>query len=107
MKTLIYKALKSDIGKILFLIAIFICISNLSFADESSWRKEYNSICGNSHEAVLLSNEDLIVRIDRCKELLNTIKASDSPRKKIYIFRFEKCSNLYQYFMDGKKDEAE
>ncbi len=107
MKILIHKALKSDIAKILLLIAILICVSNLSFADESSWRKEYNSICGNSHEAVLLSKEDLIVRIDRCKELLNTIKSSDNPRKKIYIFRLEKCSNLYQYFMDGKKDEAE
>ena len=107
METFIHKALKSDVAKILFLISILICVSNLSFADESSWKKGYNSICGNSHEAILLTKEDLIVRIDRCKELLNVIKASDNPRKKIYIFRLEKCSNLYQYFIDGKKDEAE
>jgi hypothetical protein len=99
--------MKPSIAKILCLIAILICVSNLSFADESSWREEYNSICGNSHEAGLLSKEDLIVRIDKCKELLNVIKASDNPRKKIYIFRLEKCSNLYQYFIDAKKNEAE
>ncbi len=55
----------------------------------------------------MLSKEDLIVRMDRCKELLNVIKASDNPRKKIYIFRIDKCSNLYQYILDGKKDDEE
>ena len=107
MKIRIHKALRSYMTKLLFLIAALLCISNLTFADETSWRKEYNSLCSNSHEGSLLSKEDLILRIDKCKELLSVIKASDNPKKKIYIFRLEKCSNLYQYLMDLKNNEAE
>lgn len=106
MKPLIHKAKKSYTSKISLLVAIAICISNLSFADEVSWREEYNSICGKSHEAVLLSREDLMDRLERCNKLLNIIHASDNPRKKIYIFRLEKCSNFFQYLMDAKNDEA-
>jgi hypothetical protein len=84
------------------LIAILLCASRFSFAGESSWREEYNSICGKSHEMVLLSKEDLMTRIDRCKTLLNVIKATDDPSKKIYTFRLEKCINFYQYLIDKK-----
>ena len=104
MKTLIHKALKSDIAKILFLIAILICVSTLSFANEESWRDEYNSICGDSQEAVLLPREEINTLIDKCDKLLNKIKAADNPRKKIFIFRIEKCKNFYKFIADSAKD---
>jgi hypothetical protein len=83
-------------------MAVLLCVSGFSFADESSWKEEYGSICGKSHDAVLLSTEDLMTRIDRCKALLNVIRETDNPNRKIYTFRLEKCSNFYQYLLDKK-----
>lgn len=71
-----------------------------SYADETAWRKEYNSICGNRQEAVVLSKEELVSLIDKCDHLLYVINASENPRKKIYIFRLTKCRNFYRYLAD-------
>ena len=107
MKTLIHKALKSGIAKKLFLLAILICVSTLSFANEESWRDEYNSICGDTQEAVTLPREEINTLIDKCDKLLNKIKAADNPRKKTFIFRIERCKKFYQYIVNLTKDEAE
>lgn len=84
-------------------VATVICLSVPAFADEESWKKEYNRICGKSHEAIALSEEDLVNRMKQCNDMLSTIERSDNPRKKIFIFRFEKCRNFYQYLIDSKK----
>jgi hypothetical protein len=103
LSTPIHEVLKNCLWVNLPVIATVMCLSVPSFADEESWKKEYNKICGKRHEAVSLSEEDLVNRVRQCNDMLNTIEESDYPRKKIFIFRFEKCRNFYQYLMDAKK----
>ena len=88
----------------IFLVTIFICVSGLSFANEESWKDEYKSICGDTQEALLLPGKEINTLIDKCDKLLNKIKASDNPRKKIFIFRIEKCKNFYKYITDSRED---
>ncbi len=98
------KSVKSGISIRVLLISILVCFSSLSFANEQSWRYEYNSICGDTQKAVTLPGEEINALIDKCDKLLNEIKATDNPRKKIFIFRIEKCRNFYQYISDSTKD---
>lgn len=103
MKTCIRRALNAVIWVSLPVILV-ICFTGLSFADEESWKKQYNRLCGKSHEAVSMTEEDLASHIKQCDELLRTIDQSDYLRKKIYLFRIEKCRNFYQFLIDSKKD---
>jgi len=98
------KSVKSGISIRIFLISILICVSSLSYANEKSWMDEYNIICGDTQEAVQLPGEEIKTLIDKCDKLLNKIKAADNPRKKIFIFRIEKCRNFYQFIANSKKD---
>jgi hypothetical protein len=66
--------------------------------------EEYNSICGDTQGAVLLPSEEINTLIDKCDKLLIKIKAADNPKKKIFIFRIEKCRNFYKYIADSTKD---
>ena len=98
------RSIKPGIPIRVFLVSILICVSSLSFANEKSWTDEYNSICGDSQEAVLLPREKINILIDKCDKLLKKIDASDNPRKKIFKFRIEKCKNFYKFIADSAKD---
>ena len=84
-------------------IFIIICVSSLSFANDASWKKEYNRLCGNTQEGMLLPEKELMTQIEECDKLLTTINATDNPKKKLYIFRLKKCRNFYQYIIDSKE----
>ena len=103
IRLLAQRSIKPGLLIIIFLVSILICITSLSFANEESWMDEYNSICGDTQKAIKMHSEELNILIDKCDKLLNKIKGSDNPRKKIFIFRIEKCKNFYQYIADSIK----
>lgn len=81
-------------------------IDNLSFADEEdAWKKEFNELCGHSNESMTLPAERLNYLIERCNKLISKIDAADNPRKKVYLFRIQKCRDLYQFIIDSIKEE--
>jgi len=85
-------------------IALFL-IDSLSFADEEdAWKKEFDELCGHTNEAMALPAERLNQLIDRCNKFISKIEAADNPRKKVYLFRVQKCKDLYQFVIDSIKE---
>lgn len=83
---------------------LFVFLSCHAFAGEEAWMNEYNRICANTQVAGSLSAEQIEDLIVKCNALLKEIEASQSPKKKLFIFRIEKCRNFYQYISESNKD---
>jgi hypothetical protein len=86
---------------VLICVTGLLCMAGLSFSDEGSWRDEFNSLCGNTQEAMALSLDELNEHMERCDKLSDAIKKSDDPKKKAYLFRLKKCRSFYKYIIDS------
>lgn len=64
------------------------------------WHEEFDEICVQAQTADSLSEEELLSLVERADKLLPVIKASDDPRKKVYLFRLKKCRNLFVYMLE-------
>ncbi|MGA2981577.1 MAG: hypothetical protein ABSD76_18445 [Terriglobales bacterium] len=81
--------------------------SSAAQADQAkeSWRKEFDSICAKTQDAMTFSQEELTDLIRRCDALLPQIEKLDETRKKVYVGRLRMCRGLYAYVLDAKKKE--
>lgn len=98
---------RSSYKKRLLLISIFICVISLyfclasaSYANQESWREEFNELCGDTQKAATLGQDDLNKLVARCDKLYSELEGSDSNQKKAYIYRTEKCRNFYQFLIE-------
>ncbi len=78
---------------------------NLSLANEESWLRELDELCGSSQAAMTLSSEEVTTLVERCDRIIAEITGTDNPRKKLYLFRLERCRNFYQYIINLKSKE--
>jgi hypothetical protein len=68
----------------------------------AEWQEDFQRLCSQTQVAGDMSYEELTGMLEDCDGLLETIKALNNPRNKVYIFRLKKCRNFYQYTMDLK-----
>lgn len=100
-------SIQSHCNNRLLFISIFICVISLyfsltssSFANQESWREEFNELCGDTQKAATLGQDDLNKLVARCGKLSSELEGSDSTQKKAYIYRIEKCRNFYQFLIE-------
>lgn len=75
-----------------------------SLAESSGeWLEEFEEICSKTLEGDNLSMEELQSLIERTDKLISRIQASDNARKKVYIFRLEKCKSFFEYIIELKQ----
>jgi len=96
------KQIKFFIAIILFITAIFINSGDFLFAYENDFKEEFNELCGNTDIAMTLPVEKLEKLVKRCDNLMDKIKATEHLTKKTYLYRLEKCRNLYKFMIDSK-----
>jgi len=89
----------------IFVISLYLPWSGSSYADNALWLEEFNELCGDTQKAANLGKEDVKMLILRCDRLSSTLETSDSPQKKAYIYRVEKCKNFYQFLIELSEEE--
>lgn len=82
-----------------FLLGVsMLFIASNSFS-EYDWLPEFEDICGKTEDSGAMTKEELNALIDRCDKLRPIIEKSDNPQKKVYLFRLDKCKNLFIYVL--------
>lgn len=81
-----------------FLLTIVSSVSPV-WADDP-WLQEFEDICGMTLEAESMTPDQLKAMVERCDKLKPVIERSENPQRKVYIFRLDKCKNLFLYVLD-------
>ena len=84
----------------MFVFAIFIAEAP---AEQGQWREEFQRLCNYTEVAHTLSVEELQQLVKDSDVLLEKLKALEAPEVKVYIFRLNKCRNMYKYTLDVKE----
>lgn len=80
----------------LLVAVIFLCV-HAAPGHADDWKAEFDALCSQVQAAEGKSTEELEDLIKRCDALMPVIKASDDPKKKVYIFRLKKCRKFFEY----------
>lgn len=95
----------NKVWRIILTFIMFFIITVPVHANE--WRGEFDRLCGYTQEAEKFTIDELKGFMSECDKLSETITASDSPNKKVFIFRLKKCRNFFEYMIGVKELEAE
>jgi hypothetical protein len=64
---------------------------------------EFDALCGIMQEAEGYTVEELQALVIRTDTLIEQVKGSDHPRKKVLLFRLAKCKNFFEFLLDTKE----
>ncbi len=67
------------------------------------WREGFDRVCTITAESENLTIDQLNELITESDELLIQIKASEDPKKKLYLIRLKKCRNFLIFMRDFKQ----
>ena len=87
-------------GLVISLLLLVISYPLSAAAEE--WVADFDKICALTNTADDLSVTELQKLITDCESLEKTISGSDSPRKKVYLFRLKKCRNFFAFLLETK-----
>lgn len=87
------------------MVSLFVFSSTCAVA-AVSWQEDFDRLCGYTSQTEEMSVEKLKGLVEECDKLLEVIKKSNSPQKKIYVFRLTKCRNFFEYMADLKEQYA-
>ena len=86
------------------LVFLFICHGNVLSAADMDWQESFDRICAITADSDNLTIEQLSDLITESDDVLLKIKASDDPKKKLYLIRLKKCRNFFIFMRDVKRD---
>jgi len=72
-----------------------------AFAEEE-WKKEFETVCCQTDNAMSLTNEQLKEYIDRCDRIRPAIEALEPSPRKVYLKRWKLCRELFKYVLDSR-----
>ena len=76
-----------------------------AFAAETTWKEDFDDICGKTQDAMSLSPDELRALIKRCDELKVKVDALEGAAKKVAQKRLQMCRDLYAYVLDQKEKQ--
>jgi hypothetical protein len=92
------------ISSFTFTLAFLLMLYGNVFATaEMDWRQGFDRVCAISAESESLTIDQLNELITESDELLVRIKASEDPKKKLYLIRLKKCRNFLVFMRDFKQ----
>ncbi len=90
--------------------ALFICslflfspLYSLAADELDNIETTFNELCGRTETAETLPVEEIASMIARCDSLMDTVRQSTHPKKKVLLFRLKKCRNFLEYILETKK----
>ena len=69
----------------------------------SSLQEEFDALCVHTQDVESLSQERLQELVKACDQLQKKIEESNDPKKKLLLFRLQKCRNFLAYIFDLKQ----
>lgn len=75
-------------------------------AAEDDWKKEFETVCCQTDNAMSLTNEQLKEYIDRCDRIKPAIEALEPSPRKVYLKRWKLCRELFKYVLDSRSVPA-
>ncbi|MBU1639458.1 MAG: hypothetical protein KKG53_03150 [Proteobacteria bacterium] len=97
----------------LMLVLQFVCslvlpgLGNTAFASDD-WKNEFNTVCGQTQNALAFSVDELKDLIARCDELKPRIKKLDDSQateRKVFLQRLKMCRDFYAFALGTKVDQ--
>lgn len=80
--------------------AAILC-GGIASADEE-WKKEFETVCCQTDNAMSLSDQQLKEYIERCDRIKPAIEALEPSPRKVYLKRWKLCRELFQYVLDSR-----
>jgi hypothetical protein len=69
---------------------------------EESWKREFEEVCGNTEDAMKLTQDELKNLIIRCDRLKPAIDSLEETPRKVYLKRLQMCRNLLAFVLETK-----
>jgi hypothetical protein len=85
------------------IVAFLLIILSSTLAYAGSLQEEFDQLCVHTQEAEKLSLENLQELLTECDQLQKKIENSNDEKKKLLLFRLNKCRNFLVYVIDLKK----
>ncbi len=70
--------------------------------EQDAWKKEFDYVCSQTQDAMLLKTEELKSLIERCDRVQAQIAKLDESQKKVYTRRLKMCKDLYVFMLETK-----
>lgn len=71
-------------------------------AAEDDWKKEFETVCCQTDNAMSMSTEQLREYVARCDKIKPAIEALESSPRKVYLKRWKLCRELFKYVLDTR-----
>jgi Tfp pilus assembly protein PilO len=84
-------------------VAFLLIILSSALAYAGSLQEEFDQLCVHTQEAESLSLEKLQELLTECDQLQKKIEDSNDEKKKLLLFRLNKCRNFFVYVIDLKQ----
>lgn len=94
--------LKTSTLACLLVLSVFATAPVLS-GEVIEWKEQFETICSQTTAAASLSAGQLQKLVNESDELLARLKLLEEPSVKVYIFRLEKCRDLFQFMLDWQQ----
>jgi hypothetical protein len=88
------------------IIACSFALSSTCAVAAASWQEDFDRLCAYTDQTEEMAVDKLKGLVEACDKLLGVIEKSDSPQKKVYIFRLRKCRNFFQYMAELKEQDG-
>jgi len=69
-----------------------------------SLQEKFDTLCVYTQDTESLPLEKLHELVTDCDQLQKEIEASDDPKKKLLLFRLNKCRNFFAYVIELKAE---
>jgi hypothetical protein len=84
---------------VLVLLASALFMSSAAMAADEDLFSEVEAVCSKVDAAESLTTEELNSLIESVDRLVSRVEASEHPKKKLYLFRLQKCRGIYAYII--------
>ena len=99
--------------KLTAVVVMFLCLTlllapSLSIAsdDNAALEKSFHELCGQLESVMGLPIEELNKMVVQCDTLKEKITQSTHPKKKVFLFRLNKCRKFLEFAIETKELES-
>jgi len=72
---------------------------------QDEWKKEFDALCSETQDAMLMSHEKLHDLVARCDALKPRIESLDESQRKVMLKRLKMCKDFYVYVLQSKESK--
>ena len=87
-------------------VICLIVLFGAAIVQGGSLQEDFDKLCVHTQDAESLSLERLQELVTECDRLKERIEESNDPKKKLLLFRLNKCRNFLAYMLELRKADS-